>query len=52
MEENEGAGKVLEKKIPLTYDTLMFGQLTSVKHGNGKGLVGNSTSNGWEQAIS
>jgi hypothetical protein len=27
---------VFEKKIPLTYDTLNSGQLTAVKHGNGR----------------
>jgi hypothetical protein len=36
MAANEGAGAVIEKKIPLTYDTLMNGRLTAVQHGNGR----------------
>lgn len=34
--DDAGGGVIIEKKIPLTYDTLMFGQLTAVKHGNGR----------------
>lgn len=36
MNANGGSGEVLEKKIPLTYDTLHFGQLTAIRHGNGR----------------
>jgi hypothetical protein len=33
---NGNKGVVLDKKIPLTYDSLFNGQLTAVQHGNGR----------------
>lgn len=36
MNQNGGKGKVLEKNIELLRDTLNYGQLTGVKHGNGR----------------
>ena len=36
MNANLGAGKVLEKNISIVHDSLPFGELTAVKHGNGK----------------
>ncbi len=36
MNENNGNGKVIEKKSVLSSDTLLNGQLTAVKHGNGR----------------
>lgn len=34
--ENSGKGKVLEKNIPINYDTLLFGQYLGILHGNGR----------------
>lgn len=36
MNQNGGKGKVVEKNIELLRDTLVYGQLTGVKHGNGR----------------
>ncbi len=33
---NAGAGKVIQKKIPLLIDTLDYGKFTATKHGNGR----------------
>lgn len=36
MAENNGAGRVLEKNIPIIEDTLDLGKITAVKNGNGR----------------
>ncbi len=36
MSQNAGKGKVLKKNMVLLQDTLNYGQLTGVKHGNGR----------------
>jgi len=36
MSENNGFGKVVEKKIEIIQDTLEYGQITAVKHANGQ----------------
>jgi hypothetical protein len=36
MAANNGAGKVVAKKIPVNNDTLLIGQITATRHGNGR----------------
>ncbi|NUO01544.1 MAG: hypothetical protein HUU01_13130 [Saprospiraceae bacterium] len=36
MEQNAGAGKVLEKNVPLITDTLDFGKIVGTRHANGR----------------
>jgi len=36
MSLNEGKGSVIEKNVPINKESLTFGQLTAVKHANGK----------------
>ncbi len=36
MSENNGLGKVVNRKIPLVHDTLNLGKLQAVKHANGR----------------
>ncbi|MCF8246336.1 MAG: T9SS type A sorting domain-containing protein [Saprospiraceae bacterium] len=36
MNENNGAGKTLEKNIPINFDTLLYGQYLGIQHGNGR----------------
>jgi len=36
MNENNGKGAVIERKVPLPLDSLAYGQLTATKHANGR----------------
>ncbi len=36
MNENSGQGKVIEKNIPINFDTLLYGQYIGILHGNGR----------------
>ncbi len=36
MEANNGAGKVIEKNVPFLQDTIIWSELTAVKHANGR----------------
>jgi hypothetical protein len=36
MDENNGKGAVIERKVPLPLDSLAYGQLTATKHANGR----------------